>query len=94
LIDFSESTAKCCLRWSLTGGSAFVDRELMAFAYHDPTPDRVLRATGQEWCSPDSFDCSYYNEKTRLPTRKGVTDAKQARELIDEQKFFGNQYLA
>ena len=26
--------------------------------------------------------------------KEGVTDAKQARELIDEQKFFGNQYLA
>jgi hypothetical protein len=66
----------------------------MAFAYHDPTPDRVLRATGQEWCSPDSFDCSYYNEKTRLPTRKVFPGAKQAREFIDENDFLGNRYIA
>ena len=73
LLDFSNpEEAKCCVRWALTGGSATVDGELMAFAYHDPTPDRVLRATGLEWCrTGDQVDCSYHSENTGLPTRGG-----------------------
>ena len=71
-----------------------MDGELMAFAYHDPTPDRVLQATGLEsrWCSPeDQFDCSYHNENTGLPTRSQETSRGVCRAYVDENnyKFFG-----
>ena len=61
----------------------------MAFAYHDPTPDRVLQATGLEsrWCE-DQFDCSYHNENTGLPTRGGRGVCK-AYVIENSGEFFG-----
>ena len=65
-----------------------MDGELMAFAYHDPTPDRVLRATGLEWCE-DQFDCSYHNENTGLPTRSQETSRGVCRAYINEIQYTG-----
>ena len=82
LIDFSGETAKCCVTWTKTGGSASIRGEIMAFAYHPPTP----RQLGKQWCDPGSrpFDCSYCDPKTELPEWMAFDPHETAFTFVDE----------